>query len=203
MIPVISFANNNKAKELLDKVSAQVKSCKTLKTNFIFTMNNKKEGINEKQKGKMLLMGEKYKLSMRDMDIYFDGSALWTHMKETEEVNITEPDEEEGNVFQSPNKIFTFYKEGFKYVFVKSKNVRGRRLSYIDLIPTDNEKPYSKISVIVNSKRKRFVSMTMLNKDGNIYKIKLSKYTENPKLPVNFYKFDTSKNKNVEVNDLR
>ncbi len=208
MLPLLSFAQSQSAKAILDKVSAKVLTCGTIKSNFSFVMENKSENIKEKQKGKMYLKGDKYKISLDNMVIYFDGEAMWTHVKETEEVNVTEPDDDDdGSLFLSPNRIFTFYKKGFTYKLTSKKPSRQVRKQgkhvYIDLIPTDDEKPFSKIQVVVDTKKLRFVSFKSFNKDGNLYQIKLTKYSENPKLPNKFYLFDKTKYPNVEINDLR
>ena len=52
-----------KAKELLDEVSAKIKSYDNIVIDFKYTLNNPKENINQESKGNVALQGNLYNLN--------------------------------------------------------------------------------------------------------------------------------------------
>ncbi len=109
-----------KAKKILDKVSVKTKAYKTITVDFTYTLDNNQEDISETSKGKIIIKGNKYKLDLMGAEIFFDGTTSWTYMPDAEEVNVSEPDEDDENAID-PSKIFTLYEQGFKYKFIAEK----------------------------------------------------------------------------------
>ena len=101
-------------KNLLDKVVAKAKSYKNMDIDFKYAINNAKENINQESKGNVILQGNKYHLSFMGITKIFDGKKIYTIVPEDEEVTVSNHDENDANAM-SPNKIFTFFKKGFKY----------------------------------------------------------------------------------------
>ena len=84
-------------------------------------MENLQEEINEVYEGTISIKGDKYKANLMNVDTYFDGKTLWTHMIDEEEVNVDEPDPEDEETL-NPASIFTIYQTGFKYAYLGEKN---------------------------------------------------------------------------------
>ena len=121
LISLATFAQevDTKAKGILDKLSAKTKAYTTIKADFKFTIINKSDGLNETQSGKIQIKGNSYFLSIAGQDVISNGKAIYTVLKDAEEVQINSlPDEEEEDVI-SPNTIFTLYETGFKYKYLK------------------------------------------------------------------------------------
>ena len=102
-------AQDKKAKELLDDVTAKIKSYKNIVIDFKYTLNNSKENINQESKGNVTLEGNKYVLNFMGVTKIYDGKKSYTISPEDEEVTISNHDESDANAM-SPNKIFTFFK---------------------------------------------------------------------------------------------
>ena len=166
----ITAQEDAKAKGILDKLSAKTKSYSTIKAEFQYSMINKADGVNETQSGKIDIKGDSYLLTIQGQDIISNGKTIWTHIKESEEVQINSVDEdEEGGI--SPNKIFTLYESGFKYKFVSEKN----NIQTINLYPKDaEEKAYHRISLKIDKLKQQIKQVAIFGKDGTqtIYKIK-------------------------------
>src|ERR1700722_17576088 len=85
-----SYAQDiNKAKEILNKVSAQYKKFSTLKVDFKYI--NEVQGdkkFREEEKGTLYLKKTKFELEMTDQVVISDGKTLWTYIKDAKEVQI-------------------------------------------------------------------------------------------------------------------
>ena len=109
LLPSLLFSQD-RANEILDKVSKKTASYSTIEAHFINTIINELAGINESQKGVLYLQGNLYRLELEDQTIISDGESNWIHLIDEEEVQIIEVDDEEESM--SPSKMFTIYQEG-------------------------------------------------------------------------------------------
>ena len=80
-----------KAKIILDDLSKLTKSYKTITSDYIFTIVNKDKKQTEKQTGKVLVKGSKFKLEIPGNTIVCDGKTIWAHNKDANEVTKTAP----------------------------------------------------------------------------------------------------------------
>ena len=202
IIGVSSYAQNNKAKTILDKVSAKNKEYKSIATDFTFSLDNEEEDIHEISEGKIILKGNKYKLSLMGADTYFDGNLQYVHLIDAEEVSIKEPDEDEEESM-NPAKIFSIYENGFTYQYVKEEKQGANYFHIIDLLPIDSEKSFSSVRLQINKQSNQIEKLTSVGKDGNNITIKLNKMTPNVELKDNDFVFDTKAHPDVEVIDMR
>src|ERR1035437_5896027 len=136
LITGFSFAQDPKAKEILDKLSQTNKSYKTIQIDFTFTLNNPKNNTTETNEGWVALKGKSYRLHMPalGMDVYSNGSVTWSYLTESNEVNIAET-ETDSDAALNPANLFTIYEKGFKYTYVDEENVAGKAAYVIDLVP--------------------------------------------------------------------
>ncbi len=200
---VTSFAQNaEKAKEILDKVSEKTKSYSTISADFTFSMENLQEEISETNEGTILIKGDKYKVSLMGVDTYFDGSVIYTHLVEAEEVNISEPDPEDEETL-NPATIFTIYEKGFKYKYVGEGNENGKDFYEIDLYPENRDKPYSRIKLRILKDDLTLYTLRQVGKDGNIYTVVVESMKTNIPLDDSTFIFDTNANPDVDVIDMR
>lgn len=200
---VSSFAQNaEKAKVILDKVSKKTKSYSTISADFSFSMENLQEEISESNEGTILIKGDKYKVSLMGVDTYFDGSAIYTHLIEAEEVNITSPDPEDEETL-NPATIFTIYEKGFKYNYIGDGSENGKDFYEIDLYPENRDKPYSRIKLRILKDDMTLYTLQQQGKDGNIYTVVVKSMKTNMPLDDGTFVFDKSKNPNVDVIDMR
>jgi len=194
--------NTKKAKEILDKVSAKTKSYNTISADFTFSMENLQEEISETNEGKILIKGDKYKVTLMGVDTYFDGKTIYTFLKEAEEVNITEPDPEDEETL-NPATIFTIYDKGFKYRYVGEGTENGKTFYEIDLYPENRDKPYSRIKLRVLKDELTLYSLRQVGKDGNNYTVVVNSMKTNIPLDDSDFVFDPAKYPDVDVIDMR
>ena len=196
-------AQENKAKTILDKVSAINKEYSSTKAEFTFNMDNAEEDIHESSDGNIILKGDKYRLFLMDVDTYFDGTTIYQHLVDAEEVNIKEPDEEEEEMGLNPTKIFSLYETGFKYSYVEEQTTTAGIFHVIDLFPLDEERPFSRIRLHIDTKTLEMKSLVSIGKDGNNITIKIKKFEPNLEFKDSVFVFDQTANPDVEVVDMR
>ncbi len=198
-----SFGQSDpKAVEILDKVSAHMKTFKTMYAEFQFILENNQENITDKRYGKIWIKGSKYKIDMMGTETYFDGKTQWTYLKESNEVNVTNPEQEDDESI-NPAKIFDIYQKGFRVKFVTQKFEGTRAIYVINLFPTDKSKPFSRITLKVDKDKKELFVFKRFDKDGNYYTIKIGKITPNKVMTDDMFLFNKVKYPGVEVVDLR
>ena len=89
------FAQEQVAKEVLDKLSATTKSYKNMTIGFDFSFENKSQNINEKQNGTLVMQEDNFLLEMEQQTIINDGEYQWIYLADMNEVQIMEHDPEE------------------------------------------------------------------------------------------------------------
>ena len=191
-----------KAEELLTQVSKKYEAIKSYKASFSYQLENPQAKVNEKSAGEINVKGEKYNLKLGNQEIINNGTTVWTYLKEENEVNVSDytPDDDE----VVPTKIYSMYKQGFKYALVEEeKGEKGAVYQVVDLVPENKKKPYFKIRLWISKKDKSIAKWKIFEKNGNRYLFTISNFQPNAKLSDDLFSFDKDKYKGVEVVDLR
>ncbi len=190
-----------KAQEILKGVSTKYKSYKSLVANFKLNLLDKKSNKSTNQSGIVTLKGNMYNLTMADQQVMSNGKLMWTFLKESNEVQISEA--ETKNDALSPTTIFTMYEKGFKTKFIGEKKIGGLDIQQIELYPEGNKKNYFKILISISKKDKYVTGAKIFDKNGNIYTYSIIKFTPNAVVSDDTFTFDPKKFPGVEVVDLR
>ena len=101
-------AKAESAKSILDKAAATVSNPGGVQANF--QMISKQFGNTS---GSISIKGKKFHASTPQAIIWFDGKTQWTYMKNNDEVNVSNPTEEELQAI-NPYNFINIYKKGFK-----------------------------------------------------------------------------------------
>lgn len=190
-----------KALETLEAMSKKYKAIPAFEANITSTMTNETEGIKEEFKGKIIVKGDKFRLTLEDQEIINNGVTVWTYLPSAKEVNIDNYDPGSDEI--NPSKIYEAYKKGFKYLYLSDKTEAGVVYEEIDLVPEKKDAQYFKIKMMIGKKDKSIQSWTMFDKSGNKYKYTINKFTPNAAITDAQFTFDPKKYPGVEVIDLR
>jgi outer membrane lipoprotein carrier protein len=193
--------NDERAQEILDAVSKKYKDIPSFKTSFTYSMESTATGAKESYPGDVTVKGSKYRLRMGGQEVINNGTTVWTYMKESNEVNISDyqPDDDE----ISPTKIFSVYKNGYKYVFNDEVKEKGVPYEVVDLIPENRNSAVFKVRLTVHKKDKTIKSMRIFEKNGNRSVYIITKFTPDVAVDDKLFAFDKTQYKGVEVIDLR
>lgn len=196
------FAQDPKAKKILDAVSKETQSYSTINVDFTYKMENLQEDVEQSVKGNIILKNNNYKLNLMGNTIFYDEKSKTVYNEEMNEANIYDPkDEEQGTV--NPAEMFNFYKKGFKYQFINERFEGTKALYEIDLFPEKHDRKFSHIKVKVDKDKNQIYSVKYYGKDGNHYTITVLKISTNETIEDATFTFKETNYPDVEVIDLR
>jgi outer membrane lipoprotein-sorting protein len=202
LLTSMSFAQQDvNAEKILTKMSKTYKEYNSFRVEFSLTVENKEENINDSSIGVADIKGDRYKISIMGADTYFDGRTRYTYLKDSEEVNISEPDNDD-NEIANPAKIFDMYKNGFGYKLVKQYKEAEINIAEIELVPS-HEKEYSKIVLKINIEKSKLISFTSFGLDGNNLIIEMSKLETMHDFDDSHFVFDAKAFPDAEIIDMR
>ncbi|HEY1031192.1 MAG TPA: outer membrane lipoprotein carrier protein LolA [Flavipsychrobacter sp.] len=188
-----------KAKSILEAVSKKVNGLKSLKANFALHLNSGK--VKESKKGTFYMKGTKYRVELAGQQIICDNKTVWTYMKETNEVQVSNYNPNEQTI--SPAKLFTnFYDKEYNYKYAGTRTVAGKSCNIIEMTPTNKSKQFSKVELAID-KSNTIVGGNIWEKNGNKYQYDVSGFTPNAPVADALFTFDAKKYPGVEVVDLR
>jgi len=194
----ILFAQNQIAKDVLDKLSTTTKSYKNMTIGFDFIFENTSQNIKETQKGILILEDENFRLEMDAQTIINNGESQWVYLAEMNEVQIMEHDPEDD--MMNLNKLFTIYEKGYKYTYVGAESEKGKRLQIIDLFPEESG-AFMKITLAVDASKNQLHKITIHDKNGGTYTYLITAFSSNT--TVKPFTFNAADFPGVEVIDLR
>lgn len=166
--------NDPVAKNILDAVSRKYNPIKNYSTDFILLIENQDAGIKESQAGRLWVKGDKYRLLSDEIERMTDGATIWTHFIEDEEVHVSEPDPEDEEL--TPARIFSIYKTGFIYQYVGEVEMDGRTCNVIDLTPTDKDKSYYRIRLMIDKDNSSIYQAQASSRNGTKFTYELSNF---------------------------
>ncbi len=193
--------DTKKAKELLDEVTAKVKSYENVVIDFKYKLQNTKENINQESKGNVALKGNLYNLNFMGVNKIFDGKYIYTIVPEDEEITISKFDEKDENAI-SPNKMLTFFNTGFKYSLDILQNISGRKIQYIKLIPISSKDSRKEVLLGIDIQTKNIYNVIETGKNGTKTTITVNSFKTNQPLSKNHFTFTKSKYPKYYINKL-
>ncbi len=194
---------DGKAKELLDKASDKYKEAGGISAGFSLNVKNPQTKAGESFEGTILMKGEKFYLSTPDADTWFNGKTQWVYLKDAQEVNISEPSGRDIQMM-NPAAIFTLYKVNSNYKYLgEKKDVKGRSVYEVELIPTNQNEEISKIVLQINKMDYFPVMFRITNKNKMESTVYISKYQLGQTYADAIFSFDKKKYPKAEIIDLR
>lgn len=190
-----------KAKALLDKVSAKVKTYQNIQIDFKYSLQNLKENINQDSKGNVTLSGNQYVLNFMGVTKMCDGKKIYTISKEDEEISIASIGKGEDDA-DTPAKMLTFFNKGFKYAWDITQNVAGKKIQYVKLTPISSKDERKQILVGVDTKTNQIYNTITVGKNGTKVTLTVNSFKTNLPLPKNQFTFVQSKYPNYYINKL-
>lgn len=197
-----SQAQDARAGAILDAMSLKYKNLKTFVADFTYRASSSSGSLGRSKNGSIAVKGTKFKLNMAGQEIYNNGKEIYSFVKETNEVNVTEYDSSEDSQF-SPAKIYTIYKSGYKYSFKGEKSVAGQIQETVELIPIKSDGNVKKLEITLEKNSKTIKSWKLTDGSGALTVFDILKFSPNVALADNYFSFNSAKYPGVEIVDLR
>jgi outer membrane lipoprotein carrier protein len=194
--------NDPKAQAILDKLSKNYKSLKSLESSFTLSMFSKADDIDEKFNGKVFLKGQKYKLDTEQMEITCDNVKRYVWMKDPNEITISlyEPD---GESIESPAQLFTIYEKNFYYKLLSDEKVGTKHLKKIELVPQKvKESQYKKVILLIDEALNQIVKAVIESKDGVTYTWEIKEFKPNASVDDKLFVFDKARYPKAHIEDM-
>lgn len=190
-----------KAKKLLDEVSAKVKSYNNISIEFRYSIKNIQENISQDSKGNVTIQGDKYISNFLGTTEIFDGTKKYTIIPEDEEITIESYDVKKDNAF-TPSKMLTFYTKGYTYTWDKLLLLSGKKVQFVKLKPTDPKSNIKEILLGIDNVTKNIYQLIQIDKDGTRSDLTIISFKTNQTLSENHFIFVESKYPNYYINRL-
>ena len=194
-------AQDKKAKDLLDQVTAKVKSYNNIAIDFKYSLNNSRENINQDSKGNVTMKGNQYVLNFMGVTKIFDGKKTYTIVPEDEEITISTVNEKDDNAI-TPSKMLTFFNTGYKYNMDILQNVKGRKIQYIKLVPLNSRDQRKEVLLGIDVQPKHIYNLIEVGKKGTKTTLTVNSFKTNQPLSKNQFTFAGSKYPNYYINKL-
>ncbi len=189
------------ADKLLNLISTRYKNFKTIKADFIYSIESKAENISEKQKGSIYVKGNKFRLDIADQVIMCDNKTVWTYSKEVNEVQVNNYDPKKAPI--RLDDIFTMYDKGFLSKILDTKKEGKNDIVLVELTPKDKKKNFFKIKLTIDKTNQTIIKSQVFDKSGTIHTYLVTNQFPNIKLEDKFFVFDVKKYPKCEIIDLR
>jgi len=198
------LSKDPEAKKILDALAQKTKSYNSLRFKFNYIVENKQNNYKETHKGYAFLKDTKYKIIIPGTEIFSDGITVWTYMKESMEITITEPGPDEESIF-NPAKLFTIYESGYKYLLIGEETIDKTSYSIVDLFPEEiDESPYSKIRIKINKSKNEIYAIETYGKSGLNNFLTVIEIKPDIKVTEKLFTFDKTKYpEDIEIIDMR
>ena len=194
-------AQDKKAKDLLNQVTALVKGYDNIIIDFKYSLNNAKENINQDSKGNVIMKGNQFVLNFMGVTKIFDGKKSYTIVPEDEEVTISTVNEKDNSAI-TPSKMLTFFNSGYKFSMDIVQDVKGRKIQYIKLVPLNSKDQRKEILLGIDIQTKHIYNLIEMGKKGTKTTLTVNSFKTNQPLSKNQFIFAQSKYPNYYINKL-
>lgn len=193
--------NDSEAQELLNKVSAKVKSYKNLILEFKYVLENTEEKIRQETKGDVAIQGDKYVLNILGIRRIHDGESLFTISSEDEEVTISSNNTSDENTI-TPSELLNFYEDGYTYKLDIIQNVKGKKIQYVRLNPITSNSEIKYVLLGIDIKTNHIHNLIEIGNNGTKTTLTINSFKTNQPLSKTFFQFDKNKYNSYYINRL-
>ncbi len=203
LVLLISFSTvaQNSAKNLLNEVSAKIKSYENISIDFKYALKNTSENIDQETRGDVVMQGEKYRLNILGATRIFDGKTLYTISPDDEEVTISSDNSEDESTI-TPSKMLSFYEDGYTYTMDIVQNVNGRKIQYVKLSPIDTNSEIKQVLLGIDAQTKHIYNLIEVGKNGTKTTLTVNSFKTNEPISKSLFTFDENKYKDYYINKL-
>lgn len=195
-------ADAQSAKSVLDKTAATFTEKGAVKADFVIKNFVGQTQNGQPMTGSILLDGKKFKLNAQGITTWFDGKTQWTYVPENEEVNVTEPTEEELQSI-NPYTFLNFYKKGYKYKFGSTKTFQGKNIFEVVLLAKSQKQDIKQVVLFIEKNTYQLMQIKFRQGTNNWMSITVNSFDERQKVTDSTFTFDKKDAPNAEIIDLR
>lgn len=190
------------SKAILDRAYNAYKASDGIKLSFKLYVTDQNGDAYRPELGTALIKGDKFKISTSSTDVWFNGKTQWVLIKNANEVNITNPTDEEIATI-SPLALLGMYQKGYTLKKPISKTINGKSSYVIELVPAKSNKEFVSVHIAIEKRSNTIVQVILKLKNGATNKIDITNYSSNNKFADSEFTFNKNAHKRLEIIDLR
>jgi outer membrane lipoprotein carrier protein len=191
--------NDPEAVKILDKFADNALRAPSVSMKFKMVTTNQTDKTNDTLEGSVIISKDKYKLSLPNNTVWFNGETSWSYLSAEKEVTITKADKKDNTFQNRPSLIFSMYRKGYKSRLIDEKSD-----SYlIDLYPEDIKSEMIRVRLSIGKPLFNLISLEYKRKDGITNDLHISEYDLKVKPDADTFIFQPGKYKGAEIIDMR
>jgi outer membrane lipoprotein carrier protein len=191
--------NDQEAIKILDKFADNALKAPSVSMKFNLVTVNQTDNTRDTLEGSVILSKNKYKLSLPDNTVWFNGETSWSYLPAEQEITITKADKKDNSFQSRPSLIFSMYKKDYK-----SRLIGENQDFYtVDLYPDDIKGELIRVRLIIGKPLFNLINLEYKRRDGVIITLQVTDYDLKVKPEANTFIFQPEKFKDVEVIDMR
>ena len=192
-----SMAQN--AKKILDATAARLTQSGDVRVQFKASQFSGTT-LQGEATGTLLISGCKFQMSTEEISTWFDGETQWSMMKNSGEVNVATPNEEE-QAAMNPATLVNIYKKGYK-AYVTKSSLRGRPTYVVHLYAKNRKAAFTDIIIDIDQATSEPLCIRA-KKDGDWMRLSVLSFQNGLSLPASTFTFPSKDYPDIEVIDLR
>lgn len=183
----------NNAELLIDKVAQKFQQAKSITADFTISGNGSTSA------GNIIISGDRFKIKMNEISIWYDGRTQWTYSQPVNEISITEPTPDELQQV-NPFAIISAFRKNYYATTLNN----GNNTATLQLTPLSSQgEAISKVILTLN-KSTLFTTQIVLTLDnGESITIKVNSVKIGNTLPLSTFTYNNQLYPNAEIIDLR
>ena len=201
----MTFTSNKdsdpKARQILKAVSEKIKTGKGVTFGFTF-VTQAAESAPVIQKGKAMILDNKFVLDFPEQQLTSDGTTLWVYLKKRNEVQI----QDAAGLAEDPISPYQLLKiheaPELVYILAGESRVNGAVCDVVEFKPLNHNVEYFKIKAEIDRAQARYRSITLYLKSGDSYVLNINSQANTP-FADRLFVFDPKKYPGILVEDLR
>jgi len=180
----LKLAQDPAAEPYLDKLSSLFSGSKPYQIQFRYEIHSLIDKTKTIQQGNIILKGNKYKITLPDNELIYNGLKLWSFNRVNQEVYISEPDPENSDqMLAAPFKMIASYKAHYKYRLKGEKSIDGIIYKDIELYPEEANGEYSMLKILYDPALNKPYSLSLKQKNGYEIVVFIKEIKLNPEAP--------------------
>lgn len=201
-LPVIAQQQQSQAKAVLEKTAEAFKKAGGVRADF--TLKALNDGrLEGRENGVIQLKGEKFMLKTSETTTWFDGKTQWSYMTKNDEVNVSNPTQEELQQI-NPYTFLYMYQKGFSYKLGATKMYRGKAVWEVVLTARDKKQELERITLFVTKDTYEPLYILLQQRGQQTRnEITITSYQTKQNYADQVFTFDKKQYPNAEVIDLR
>ncbi len=192
----------NSADQLLDKMSAKIKSSNGMKASFELQVRMPNGKIKDRQKGVLQSKGSSFNIKMGDNEMICDGTTLWNYNTKMKEVQINDYDPDETSI--SPEKLFnSSFKKDYNYKYAGMRVMNKKAYKVVRLFPKNKDGQFTQVELLINPKTNLIYRGYLTDNGKNVYVYTVRNINLGQNIPSSTFNFSQTAHPGVTVLDLR